>query len=131
MASEPTFDVVTEEFTVNDLSRVRSLVTRAAKFVGLSIALIDNLVAAVNEIAINAIRYAGGRGRLTIRACQNGVLVDISDSGPGLPDGLSSERPDPDALGGRGLWMARRMCSRMSISSSPSGVTVRLLAVPV
>jgi serine/threonine-protein kinase RsbW len=119
----------TEEFSVHDLSRVRRLVTRAGRLVGLTVAAIDNLVTAVNEIAVNAVKYAGGRGRLTIRTGPETVSVEVSDQGPGLPDGIVDRLPDPGAIGGRGLWMAKRMCSRMTIDSSRSGVTVRLVAI--
>jgi serine/threonine-protein kinase RsbW len=123
-------EVVTEEFTIIDLPRVRRLVTRAAQLVGLTVAAIDNLVVAVNEIAVNAIRYAGGKGRLTIRSWPAGLSVEISDDGPGLPAGLADHLPASDAVSGRGLWMARRLCSKMTISSSPRGLTIRLVATP-
>jgi anti-sigma regulatory factor (Ser/Thr protein kinase) len=122
-------DPVSEEFTINDLRRVRTLVARAAQWIGLTVKALDDLVVAVNEIAINALLYAGGRARITVAACPDGMSVEISDSGPGLPSGLREERPPTDALGGRGLWLARRLCPQMTISSSPRGVTVRMIAM--
>jgi anti-sigma regulatory factor (Ser/Thr protein kinase) len=122
---------VSETFTLADLHRVRVLVARTAQPVGLSVAAINNLVAAVNEIAINAIMHAGGHGHLSIRAVAHGIEVQISDSGPGLPDAPNVARPDNRAIGGRGLWLARRMCPTISFLSSPHGLTVQLIvAVP-
>jgi serine/threonine-protein kinase RsbW len=129
MSSKRRTTTVTEEFTIADLRRVRSLVSHAAKLVGLTMSVIDNLVTAVNEIAVNAIRYAGGKGQITIRTCTKGVSVEISDSGPGLPEGLGEDLVAPAAIGGRGLWMARRLCHSMTISSSSRGVTVTMTAV--
>jgi serine/threonine-protein kinase RsbW len=129
MTSDMENTVVTEDFTITELHRIRTLVHRAAAVIGLTGAVIENLVAAVNEIAVNAIRYAGGRGRITIRSCPKGVAVDIADNGPGLPADLSGDLPAPNAVGGRGLWMARRLCAYMDISSSPRGVTISLAAI--
>jgi len=117
---------VTESFTQDDLARVRRLVYHAACAAGLGSAIVDNLVVAVNEVAINAVRYAGGHGFLRVERAPEGLLVEIRDEGPGLPADLSDERPAPDALGGRGLWMARRLCGQLDIDSSPRGVTVRM-----
>lgn len=129
MAHPPEPELLSEDFTVNDLPRLRSLVARAAMLAGLTARVIEDLVTAVNEIATNAIRYAGGRGRITISSFARGVSVEISDHGPGLPANLRAERPAPEATGGRGIWMARRLCERMAISSSPYGVTVRLVVL--
>jgi anti-sigma regulatory factor (Ser/Thr protein kinase) len=120
---------VEEDFTIADLGRLRSLVARAAHLVGLTVKAVDDLVLAVNEIAGNAIRYAGGRGRIKIVSWARGIAVEISDRGPGFPAGLVDERPPVGAIGGRGLWMARRLCDRMTVASTDRGVTVRLVAV--
>jgi anti-sigma regulatory factor (Ser/Thr protein kinase) len=126
MASDRNQRSVIEQFTAADLGRVRGLVERAARLVGLSRTRSDNLVAAVNEVAINAILHAGATGSVTVEQSADGVSVEIRDHGPGLPSDLSTDRPPPDALGGRGLWLARRLCHHLNIASSPWGVTVRM-----
>jgi anti-sigma regulatory factor (Ser/Thr protein kinase) len=115
-----------ECFTVDDLQRLRALVERAGTRAGLSEPNAEDLVTAVNEVAVNAVLYAGGGGWITIAQSPEGVSVEISDDGPGLPAGVAPHLPPPRALGGRGLWMARRLCKRFTISSSPRGVTVRM-----
>ncbi len=129
MAGDAGVTTVTEEFTVDELGRIRRLVHRAATVIGLGAAVVENLVTAVNEIITNAIRYAGGRGRVTIRTCPRGIAVDISDHGPGIPDGLTDDRAAIDATSGRGLWMARRLCHYMTINTGPNGATISLAAV--
>jgi anti-sigma regulatory factor (Ser/Thr protein kinase) len=120
---------VSEEFAVADLHRVRDLVERAAASVGLAEHVTNNLVIAVNEIAVNAILYAGGKGRVMVDPEPAGLRVEIADYGPGLTEkNVTDERPDAEALGGRGLWLARQLCPDMTLSSSPEGLTVRMFA---
>jgi anti-sigma regulatory factor (Ser/Thr protein kinase) len=115
-------------FTVGDLHQLRTMVARAAHRVGLSRPCTENLVLAVNEVAVNAIQYAGG-GSLVVEAFGDAVAVRVTDHGPGLPGhrvDIPEDRPPVDAVGGRGLWLARRLCQGLSIISGPAGVTVRL-----
>lgn len=129
MVSDRTPVRVSEKFTVDDLPRVRTLVGEAAAAAGVSPARSDELVAAVNEMAVNAVLYAGGGGRVTATRTDDGVQVEVSDQGPGLPSGLPrADRPPPDAFGGRGLWMAQRLFPNLTIASSPRGVTVTMFA---
>jgi anti-sigma regulatory factor (Ser/Thr protein kinase) len=87
---------------------------------------LDRLLIAVTEIAGNAVRYAGGTGRITLRRQGGRLIVEITDDGPGLPADLSMERPAVTALGGRGLWLAHAMCDDITIVSGPGGVTVTM-----
>ena len=88
---------VTEYFSVDDLHHVRVLVERACAAVGMAGERIYRLVFAVNEIAINAVKHAGGWGVLTVRQSRHGVSVEVSDRGPGLPEALPTERPSVTA----------------------------------
>lgn len=115
-------------FTVGDLHQLRAMVARAAHRVGLSRLSTENLVVAVNEVAVNAIQYAGG-GSVVVEDDGDAVAVRVTDHGPGLPGhrvDIAEERPAVDAVSGRGLWLARRLCRTLSIVSGPAGVTVRL-----
>jgi anti-sigma regulatory factor (Ser/Thr protein kinase) len=120
---------IEEDFTIDSLHRVRSLVEAAAGRIGLTGADLDALVTAVNEIAINAVLHAGGRGRLRIQPSPGGITVEISDTGPGLPDTAARPGPPPaDATSGRGLWLARLLCPSMAVTDTGRGLTVRFEA---
>ena len=119
------WSAVNEEFTRDDLAKVRELVHTAATEARLH-ERADDLVLAVNEVVSNAIRYAGGRGHLTVEHVPDGLLVEVCDHGPGLPPAITSDPPSPDATGGRGMWLIRKLCPDLEIISGPSGVTVRL-----
>ncbi|GAB3830170.1 hypothetical protein GCM10027610_018060 [Dactylosporangium cerinum] len=117
---------VSKEFTGDGLRRVRDLVDQAAHVAGVSATNAHNLVIAVSELAANAVRHGGGSGRIVIEQTDDGVSIEVSDDGPGLPEHLSQELPAADAVSGRGLWMVRALCRDLHISSTARGVTVRL-----
>ena len=117
---------VSREFTGDGLRRIRDLVDQTARVAGVSAANAHNLVMAVSELAANAVRHGGGHGRILIEQTGDGVHVEVSDHGPGLPEHLSQELPPPDAVSGRGLWLVRHLCRDLHISSTARGVTVRL-----
>ena len=120
---------LSEEFTVADLRRIRSEVQAAGEAAGLHEHRVTELVAVVNELAVNAIRYAGGCGRVTMTSENGGLSVEISDRGPGLPETATGlERPPPDVPGGRGLWLARQMFPDLKLDSSPHGLSVTVYA---
>jgi serine/threonine-protein kinase RsbW len=105
------------------------LVDAAARAAGVPEDRAADLVLVVNELVGNAVRYAGGTGRITVDVDATGVRVEIADQGPGLPGAATGgARPAPTATGGRGLWMARRMFPDLTIASSPAGVTVTVFA---
>jgi serine/threonine-protein kinase RsbW len=114
-------------FTVADLGQIRALVARVAAAAGLSVRDRGNLVIAVDEIVANAIVHAGGRGVLLIGRRTDGVVVEVSDDGPGLPGKHPLDDPPPaDALGGRGLWIARQLCPDIAFIERPDGLTVTM-----
>jgi anti-sigma regulatory factor (Ser/Thr protein kinase) len=115
-----------DRFTIDDLQRVRSVVANAAHDAGLTDTRSENLVTAVNEVAVNAVEHAGGHGSLSVVPSAMGVVVEVHDDGPGLPPRLNTALPGPEATGGRGIWLASMLCRQITIASDPSGVTVRL-----
>jgi anti-sigma regulatory factor (Ser/Thr protein kinase) len=121
-------DVVSEEFTIHDLRRIRDLVARLAAKAGISPAKIDRLVWVVNEFASNVAVHGGGRGRVTVTTTFDGVQVAVTDWGPGLATSPGDAQPAAAASGGRGLWMARQLYPQMMITSGLAGTTVTVFA---
>jgi anti-sigma regulatory factor (Ser/Thr protein kinase) len=119
--------VVVLHFTMAELPTVRELIKKAAHEGGLSAARTADLVLVVNELAANAILHAGGGGSVVVEQVPGGVAVVVRDQGPGLPADIATELPDPDVIGGRGLWLVRRLCQQITFASSPAGSSVSLV----
>ena len=70
--------------------------------------------------------HAGRRGLMeVIRDDQHRLVVKIIDHGSGMAPGRFPALPPPDALEGRGRWLAGAMCDRMQINSDASGQRLR------
>ena len=84
------------------------------------------MVSAVNEVASNSLRHAGGRGVLRMWHADDTVVCEVSDDGH-IDDPLVGRvRPEVDDRGGRGLWMVNQLCELVQVRSSPTGTTVRM-----
>jgi len=117
------------DFDIDHLGRLRSAVATVAADVSLEAERAADLVLAVNELATNSICHGGGEGTLLIWREGRTLLCEVRDSGH-IPDGSfhhDAERPDPDAMSGRGLWLVDQLCDAVQIISSPgSGSAVRV-----
>src|SRR5690348_14428369 len=115
------------DVAVGQLRRMRELVLRAGRRAGLDSQRQHRLMLAVNEAATNAITHGGGRGRLEITQDDGKSLIaEVTDHGPGLGTLPELTRPEPDAAGGRGLWIMYETCDRVELRTGPRGTTVRL-----
>jgi anti-sigma regulatory factor (Ser/Thr protein kinase) len=113
-------------FTLDDLPRVRLLVSRLAAEAGLNDLRTGDLLIAVNEIATNSIRHAGGRGAISLWREGDLLMCEVRDDGV-LDDPLAGrKRPPPSWSDGRGLWIANQLCDLAQIRCFPRGNVVRL-----
>jgi anti-sigma regulatory factor (Ser/Thr protein kinase) len=126
--SSPPAEATSLQFGLADLAQVRALVSEHAASAGLAVPQCGEIVLAVDEIATNSIRHGGGVGTLHSWHEHGRLTCQISDAGE-LRDPLAGRvRPDPEARGGRGLWLVNQLCDLVQIRSGPSGTTVRVHA---
>jgi anti-sigma regulatory factor (Ser/Thr protein kinase) len=117
------------DFDINHLGKLRSAVATVAADASLQAERAADLVLAVNELATNSICHGGGQGMLRMWREDSTLHCEVRDRGH-IAEGVfrhDGDRPDPDAMSGRGLWLVDQLCDAMQIISSPgSGSAVRV-----
>ncbi|MFE9688641.1 ATP-binding protein [Micromonospora sp. NPDC005806] len=110
-------------FTGDNFIALRHVIAARAAAAGLSGDRLDDFVVAVNELIINAVRHGGGHGSVVLRPRgQVAITCEVQDHGgptqlPRIPD------TPPTGIGGRGLWMARRLTDALTLQPTDSGLT--------
>ncbi|MGN9813440.1 ATP-binding protein [Micromonospora sp. BQ11] len=113
--------LLTESFTVDDIPRLRRAVAAAAAEVGLPGDDRDDFVVAVHELMTNGVRHGGGGGELRLTHDHVTLTCCVSDRGPGVT-GAVPERPEPSAVGRRGLWLADALTDGLVLDCGPDGM---------
>jgi len=118
------FEVV--QFSGDSLGQVRHSLGTWAESQGLDGDSTEEFVLAVNEIAANSIRHGGGSGTMR-RWRENGTLLcEVQDAGHIHAPLTGRVRPAPEAISGRGVWLANQLCDLVQIRSAPTGSVVRV-----
>ena len=126
MADHASHDRLTRSFGPDDLPAMRTEISDYASRAGLFGVRQQDFVLAVDEVTTNAILHGGGSGRLRLWLADTHVWFEVSDSGPGIQLKTVPERPEPDQIGGRGLWLASELCDVLQVWSDGKGTVVRL-----
>jgi serine/threonine-protein kinase RsbW len=133
-AMDPDGDAPLEHtFDRSSLAALRSELSRYAVAHGLTDAALANFVLAINEIATNAVRYAGGHGQVRVWRQGGELWCRVTDDGHGIPRRYleQSHRPDPLHVSGHGLWLARHICAGVEIETGRATGTRVLLRYPL
>lgn len=116
---------VDHRFDADGLYALRAALAAHADHLGAAQDQVERLLIIGGELATNAIRHGGGSGRLRLWRDGDLLRCQISDHGPGMADpGAGAQRPEPTALGGRGLWIVRHLCDDVVIETGPEGTTI-------
>ncbi|WP_433790799.1 GAF domain-containing protein [Actinoplanes sp. CA-252034] len=119
--------LLVQRIATTTLPGLRMQVRQRLVAAGLSGAALDSFLLAIHEAAVNAQEHGGG-GRLWLWRHAGNMWCEISDDGPGLPADLEAriEAPHVDGLPAAGLWLIRRICPDLEITSSPHGTRLLL-----
>jgi anti-sigma regulatory factor (Ser/Thr protein kinase) len=121
--------VLDQTFDATNLVPLRSAVAAYATELGAG-ARVDDVVLIAHELASNAVRHGGGRGRLRLWRDDHRVMCRVSDGGRGIASAAltETELPGPRSEGGRGLWIARRLAA-VRIDTGRNGTTITAAVV--
>jgi anti-sigma regulatory factor (Ser/Thr protein kinase) len=120
-------------FGRDDITVVRHEAQACLIAAGLAGDRLQGFVLALNEIITNVVLHAGGHGRILVRVADGSLWCTVTDSGPGIPQRYLSPPEVPEAfeVGGRGIWLAYRLCDEVTMATGPIGTTIGLrMALP-
>jgi anti-sigma regulatory factor (Ser/Thr protein kinase) len=123
---EPPADAEEIAFGAEDLAGLRSVVHRLCQMTTLSGDAVEDLVLATHELATNSVRHGGGEGVLRGWREPGALVLEVSDRGVIRDPLVGREQAAALAEGGRGVWMANRLCDLVQVRSSQRGTSVRL-----
>ena len=123
---EPSAATHTLAFDCDSLGLLREFVARQASDAGIGAARVKDLVLAVSEVATNSVRYGGGHGEMRLWHEDDTLVCEINDGGR-LDQPLAGRvRPDPEQVGGYGLWLVNQLCDLVQVRSFPTESIVRM-----
>jgi anti-sigma regulatory factor (Ser/Thr protein kinase) len=113
-------------FDRNSLDELRALIGHRGALAGLPRDRAGDFVLAVNEVAANSIRHAGGYGVLRVWREDGALVSEIRD--PGVVDDplVGRRRPTRQQTGGWGVYIAHQVCDLVQLRSGAHGTVVRL-----
>jgi anti-sigma regulatory factor (Ser/Thr protein kinase) len=115
-----------QEYSITTLADLRRLVADYAGHHNVPSAAVDDLVLAGSEIASNSCLYGGGSGQLHLWTDEQALHAEFSDAGHITDPLVGRWEPRADSTGGRGVYIANRLCDLVQLRSSAAGTTVRL-----
>jgi serine/threonine-protein kinase RsbW len=120
--------LVERDFDRRSLAAVRGEIHAYGAAYGLTDVALAHFVLAVNEITTNAVRHAGGCGRLRMWIDDGELCCEVVDHGPGIPAHRleRSRSRATDRIGGHGMWLARHICHEFEIETDRTGTRVAL-----
>ncbi len=115
-------------FGRDDITVVRHEVQARLVAAGLAGDRLQGFVLAVNEVITNVVLHAGGQGRVVVHPAGGSLWCTVTDSGPGIPQRYLSPPAMPEGfeVGGRGIWLAYRLCDEVTMATGPIGTTIGL-----
>ncbi|HEY1488384.1 MAG TPA: ATP-binding protein [Micromonosporaceae bacterium] len=114
-----------QSFDVDGLYSLRSALVAHGSELGATETDLERLVLVASELATNAVRHGGGSGRLRMWRSGDQLICEVTDGGAGLSDpDVGVEPVEPNAMGGRGLWICRTLSDTFALSANGPGARV-------
>ena len=111
-----------QDFDSGSLYALRSAVAAHAAAAGADRDQVYDVMAAVHELAANAVRHGAGHGRLRLWAADGVLTCQVSDGGPAEASPDRAGPPWPSEHG-HGLWVIGQLANQLDIDHGPDGTT--------
>jgi anti-sigma regulatory factor (Ser/Thr protein kinase) len=128
--------VLDQEFNSGALHRLREAVLACAMAAGMPESRATDVMLVVHELAANAVRYGGGRGRVCIWVAARALHCQVTDPGIAAVDGnpvagvasrgpaVTRGPPSWPYQPGHGLWLIQRAADNVTAMTGPGGSQV-------
>ena len=113
-----------------DVADTCAYVEAKARRAGLAEWQLQQLLAAVGEIAHNAFVHGSAPVSVTAWEAHQSFVCQIEDDGGGIVDLAAGYGPPTSGNDGWGLWLARQMTDSLEVGRGPHGSAVRLTMHP-
>ncbi|MFF1379979.1 anti-sigma factor RsbA family regulatory protein [Streptomyces sp. NPDC058308] len=131
--SEPSASARSVPFARGESVAVRFAVAEYARRCQVAEDRARDMVAAVHEAVVNAVRFGGGRGVLRLWCDADWIVCEVADAGDGRPAGPALDTgypghipPEPGAASGHGLWVVRQLSDLVTECFGPEGAVLRI-----
>lgn len=124
----PVIELTLRVDRLDQLAKLRRLVTYVATFVGLPPEQAEDLVLATHEIAANAIVHGLPPALVGLHADETGVTCEVTDRGQGFAASRARDAVSIWAESGRGLRMAKALQKGLTAHRRAGGFTVTMRA---
>jgi anti-sigma regulatory factor (Ser/Thr protein kinase) len=124
--------VLAQDFGAGSLYALRAAVAAHVTRAGVPEPRACDIVLAVHELAVNAIRHGAGDGRLLITKHGGALHCQVTDdgnpqaapagTGPQTQPTAADDSPWPSQHG-HGLWVVRQIADHLSVQSGPGGTS--------
>ena len=109
-----------------DVADTCAYVEAESRRAGLAEWQVQQLLAAVGEVAHNAFVHGSAPVFVTAWGAHESFVCQIEDDGTGIVDLAAGYMPPTNGNGGWGLWLARQMTDSLEVGRGPNGSAVRL-----
>jgi anti-sigma regulatory factor (Ser/Thr protein kinase) len=114
------------EIGTGPLRPIRDAIREGAGGAGLSQAKVDSLVLAVSEAVTNTIVHGAATGRLFFWQDADQLICEVRNKGHNADPEVGRVQPEPEQIGGRGLWLMHQLCDDVLLWTEGDEQIVRL-----
>jgi anti-sigma regulatory factor (Ser/Thr protein kinase) len=119
-------DAIELGFGARNTAVLRRVVTAQAEVAGFPDRRVADMIAAVNELATNAILHGHGDNILKTWLQEDHLVFEVTNAGEIRDPEAGRRKPEPGQIGGYGLWLVNQLADEMDVTTGGGQSSVRL-----